>query len=330
MTDKSIFYDIYQTLSYNCLFNFVVGNRGGGKTYGFKLWAIRSFLKTGAQFAYVRRYSKEFKKISKFFDDIKGEFPEHTLEVKGMNFYIDKQLAGVAIPLATAKIEKSVPMPLIDKICFDEFILDKGVYHYLPDEVTSFLELYSTIARLRDVSVFFMSNAITITNPYFIYFDLTLPYGKTIARKGDMLLELVQKKEFIETVKQTRFGKMIEGTAYGDYAIENQFLRDNKNFIEKKSGKVSFYFAFTFNDKDYGVWVDYRAGKMYVSEDVDPCGIYKFALTNDDHNPNTMFLKSTRKVSCFQTFVENYLLGNVRFETVNIKNICNQIIKWTL
>lgn len=327
---KSKFYDINKTLSYNCLFNFIIGNRGGGKTYGFKKWAIRSFLKTGKQFVYVRRYKQELKNIGKFFDDIRGEFPDIVLEVKKNAFYIDGKQAGTCMALSTAKIEKSVAFPEVDKICYDEFILDKGVYHYLPDEVTNFLELYETIARMRDVTCMFLSNAITVTNPYFLYFDISLPYGKTIQRQGDLLIELVQNQEYIEEKNKTRFAQIVKDTAYGKYAIENQFLRDNKNFVCRKTAGSHCYFLIDYMDATFGVWIDYTAGVMTVSEDIDPyCGL-RYALTNADHKPNTLFLKNPRKSIQFENFCRQYMLGNVRFESINLKNICNEVIKWTL
>lgn len=43
----SMWWDLKNTLSYNALFNFVVGSRGCGKTYGFKKWAAEDFIKTG-------------------------------------------------------------------------------------------------------------------------------------------------------------------------------------------------------------------------------------------------------------------------------------------
>ena len=49
---------------------------------------------------------------------------------------------------------------------------------------------------------------------------------------GDILIELVSDDEFIKAKKQTRFGKLISGTKYGDYSIENEFLQDNKVFIK--------------------------------------------------------------------------------------------------
>lgn len=325
-----MFWDISKSLSHNCLFNFIVGPRGAGKTYGFKQWAISSFLKTGAQFIYVRRFKEEMRDVAKFFDDIQEAFPEHEFEYKRGAFKIDGETAGWPVSLSTAKIKKSVAFPHVNKICFDEFILDSGVYHYLPDEVTAFLELYETIARMRDVTCFLLSNAITITNPYFLYFDISLPYGKKIFKRGEILLEMTENEEFIEAKKATRFGKVIEGTSYGNYAMENKFLRDNRNFIQKKSARAKPYFNFMFMDAMYGVWVDYDAGLMFVSENADKCCRLIVALTNEDHQPNTMFLKSKRQLYQFQTFIDQYMLGNVRFESVNIKNICNQIMKWSV
>lgn len=43
--EQSIYYDIDKTLSKQRLFNFVVGPRGVGKTYGFKRRVIQNFLK---------------------------------------------------------------------------------------------------------------------------------------------------------------------------------------------------------------------------------------------------------------------------------------------
>ena len=42
-----MYWDISKSLSYNCLFNFIVGARGVGKSYGAKDFAIRNFIKKG-------------------------------------------------------------------------------------------------------------------------------------------------------------------------------------------------------------------------------------------------------------------------------------------
>ena len=64
-------YDINKTLTYNCLFNFVIGNRGSGKTYGAKKRAVKQFLDKGYQFVYLRRYKEELDETAEsYFNDI--------------------------------------------------------------------------------------------------------------------------------------------------------------------------------------------------------------------------------------------------------------------
>ena len=320
----SIFWDINRARSYGCMLNFIVGARGCGKTYGFKKWAISDFLKTGQKFAYVRRFKSEISNedLGKFFADIllNDEFPGHKLEVKGKQFMIDGKLAGTAIALSTAKIKKSVSYPDYNKICFDEFIIDKSAYHYLPDEVTNFLELVSTIVRMRDnVSVWLLSNAITINNPYFDYFGLTIPFGKDIARKGDdILIEITHNPAFKEAAASTRFGQLVAGTPYGDYAIDNQFLRDNTNFVARKTAAAVYYFTMRFHGKEYGVYADFETGTLYISADADKTFPVRFALTDDDHMPNTLIVKGRRN-PYLANLINCYAAGALRFETVKIK-----------
>lgn len=322
--DSNIYWDINKSISRNCLFNFIVGNRGAGKTFGAKKFVISRFIKTQEQFIYIRRYKTELKKIKQFFADIQSFFPTHTFNVKGSTFFIDGEPAGYAMALSNSKIEKSTSYPNVSTIIFDEFILDKGYHHYLPDEVTYFLEAYETIARTRDnVRVYFLSNALTITNPYFLYFKIELPTAKDNVRvQNDILIEMVQNKEFIEFKNNTRFGKLVQGTKYGDYAINNVFFRDDKSFIEKKSGKCSYYFGYTFLGKDFGIWIAPEQGKMFVSHDVDANFPYKFALTKSDHNPNTLLIESMRKYTPFKFFLKQFQMGNVYFESMDIKNMC--------
>lgn len=325
-----LYWDIAKPLSYNCLFNFIVGMRGVGKTYGWKKWAIKEFLKTGDEFIYVRRYKTEVsqKNLRTFFADVSEEFPGVKFAVKQNQLFINDKYAGQAIPLSTAKILKSVSFPRVNKICFDEFILDKGTYRYLPDEVTNFLELYSTVARLRDVRVFFLSNALTVSNPYFDYFNVRLPHGgKTIARTGDeILVEVIREAEYTAAAKKTRFGSIIDGTEYGAYNMGNEFYRDNRNFVQKKTAGAEYYFTVKFCGADYGLYVDYKEGLLFVSMDVDPSDVKVYALTNDDHRPNALLMSGPRSVY-LQTLANMYAVGAVRFESIGVKNNFTPAIK---
>jgi hypothetical protein len=233
--NKDIFYNGNEALTHNKLFNFIVSNRGAGKTYWFKLWAIKDFLKNGSQFIYLRRFKEEIKELKKentFFKDIikNNEFPNTKFNIKGDIIYIDDKEAGRFVPLSTALLIKSTPLPYVNKIGYDEFIIDKSYYHYLHNEVMSFLEFYETVTRLRwdfeenkeinSVRVFFLSNAITSTNPYFLFFKLNTPntnkrfhhfkFGNT----EDILVEYPQNHDFVELKKKTRFAQMMAGSEY--------------------------------------------------------------------------------------------------------------------
>lgn len=333
-TDKNIkdnfsvfFWDIQKPLSYDCLYNFIVGNRGGGKTYGCKKYVIKKFLQSGAQFIYLRRYSKELKKVSKFFDAILKEFSNVEFKVKGKNFYINGKLAGYAQELSTSKIQKSEEFPNVETIIFDEFVIDKGVYHYIPDEVTNFLEFYETVARLRDVKVFFLSNAITMLNPYFLYFNVQIPYGKNIQAKNDILIQIYKNEGFLQIKKNTRFGKIIAGTEYGEYNMENKFLRDNNTFIMKKTGNCELLFSFKYKNDVFGVWRNLKEGKAFVSYDYDENKGITYAITTTDLEPNIMLLAGIRKSRYFKVFLRDFELGVMYYENQKIKSAVLEVVK---
>ena len=343
MIDFGFYYNPYKTMTYNALFNFIIGNRGGGKTFGCKYYAVDNFIKTGKQFIYLRRYVTEMKTVKTFFLDIQDFFPDDELIVKGKTFLINGEIAGHAMALSTSKIEKSSSFPDVNKIIFDEFIIDKGVYHYLPNEIEYFLEFYETIARTRELRVFFLANAITQTNPYFIYFNIELPYNKMIQTffndgKGkfskrktkqdpDILIELVNNPDYIDMKAKTRFGQLIGGTKYYDYAITNEFLRDSKDFIEKKGEKAQHKFTIIYKQHEIGVWADYTEGMYYLSKDRDPFNELVYAFTTSEHKLNTMLIMSVKQSPILRLFFENFKIGNVRFEGVDIKNIFYELLK---
>ena len=87
--DTSMFWNTRQTLTHNALFNFIVGNRGGGKTYGAKEWGIDNFINKKEQFGYIRRYKDDLKEpMARFFDDIKDKYPDYEFKTDSKYFYI--------------------------------------------------------------------------------------------------------------------------------------------------------------------------------------------------------------------------------------------------
>lgn len=339
MKDK-IYYDYQHVLSYNALMTYIIGERGVGKSYGAKEFVADRFINKGKQFVYLRRYKTELKEAMMkkghpiFFEQIvynedgtkNKKYKNHKLTNKNDTMYIDDKLCGFAMPLSIANILKSSTYNNVDTIIFDEFIIDKGCYHYLQNEVEQLLDVIETVGRLRDIRIIFLGNAISITNPYFTYFNLSLPYNSDIVvskkdNKGNPLIivNYIKNLKYREVKKQSRFGQLIDGTEYGKYAIDNEFLRDSKSFIRKKSKTSKFYFILVINGKHYGVWCDYKDGLMFISNDYDPNCPVTFSINPDDHNENTLLIRC-RTSPFFKSIIEHYRLARLCFENQQIKN----------
>lgn len=322
-----MYYDPNKTLSRQRLFNFVVGARGCGKTYGAKKKVIQNFLRKGEQFVYLRRYETELPQaeMRNFFDDVSVEFPEHEFKTWAGLFRIDGDIAGWYFPLSKATMLKSTPFPNVSLIIFDEFIIEVGIYRYLANEVHTFLEAYSTISRDRDVPVLFLSNAITMTNPYFMYFNLNLQEGQEVKLTEFISLELLHSQEYEDHVKSTKFGKLIANTEYGKYNIQNQFLLDTETFIEEMKTANSYICTFIFNGRKFGYYVSTEAGRWYLSDKIDKTCKLRFAINISAHDDNTML--AIRSNPYIKAMVDTYCRGLLRFTTQEVKNICTDVIR---
>lgn len=332
----SIWYNLDKVISYNALLNLIIGERGVGKTYSCKTYFVKRFLKKHKQFAYIRRYESDLEASvgsssdNKFFEQIRKEFPNSEFKIikskKVRKLYIDNMLCGYALPLSSADSLKSSSYENVDTIIYDEFMLKEGSnQHYLRNEPEIILDLIETIGRLRDIKIYCLGNAISTTCPLMTYFDLTLPYNSDIKtfKDGLILVNYIKNEEYRKIKKESRFGKLISGTRYGEYAIDNKFISDSKYFIKKKDDKAKMYFILYINNKNYGVWRDFSNNCMYISNDLDPNCPMLFTINNDYHNDTTIFVK-VRSNPYFKNVIEYYRVGKLYFESQQIKNIVMQ------
>ena len=320
-TPEINWYNPSQLLSYNRIFNFLVGNRGHGKTFGFKEWCIRDFLKNGMQFVWVRRYIPEIKLMTSFFDDIAFKFPGHEFAVRGTKAYIDKKQCGTFIALSIQAKYKSVPFPKVNKIIFDEFIIKSNSTHYIQSEVTEFLELFSTVARLRDdVRAVFIANNISVANPYFIYFNVYPKEGQRFTKTENICIENDESQDYIESVYNTRFGKLIKGTAYGNYAVENKFLLDNYEFVEPMPPNSQYQCTLAFRGRYFAIYFNFAYQMVYVKEKNGMNGNIAIAITKDDVTPDSELAKSDRMKQIINIIKDMFLSSKIRYFDVKTKS----------
>lgn len=327
--DKSLYYSPNKLLSYNRILSFVIGARGIGKTYGMKKYAINRFIKYGEQFIYLKRYKTDIKGLEQFFDAVASEFPEHTFRIKGRELLIDDKLAGWAMPLSSWQSVKSREFPNVCTILYDEFLLEKSSKQsYMQDEPKALLNFMDTVIRNRDnARCICMSNAVSIVNPFFIYFGIIPDINKRYNAFDNCVVEIPDSVDFTDERKKTRFGQLISDTDYGAFALGNEFINDSKVFIEKRSKESKFQFAITYQGMVMGVWVDVEEGVMYLANEYDPSTKKMFAMTADDHTENAMMMANWKQNFYLGKMVNAFLNGYLRFDNQVLRNIGYEMFK---
>lgn len=190
---KKDYYSLKRIQKENADYNIIVGERGNGKTYSVQDMLIDKFLKKGEQCFILRRWMEDVKPsnaqnfwdgklLSKLHERSGGRFRNIILK---SNRYIavdyddkDKPIineantVGFVWDLNEAERLKGQSFPFVTNIVFEEFI-SLSQMGYLPDEVTFFLNVLSTIIRDRtDVKIWMLGNTVNPYNPYFKHFGI--------------------------------------------------------------------------------------------------------------------------------------------------------------
>ena len=328
MINETLYYNGNKLLSYNRILNFVIGARGIGKSFFFKEYPIKRFLKHGEQFIYVRRYKGELRKLKNYFNDVAFKFPDTKFEVKGWELHINGKVAGWGIPLSTWQTEKSNAYPNVQNIIFDEFIREKDNSGYIPNEVEALLNLMDTVFRNREnVRCFCLSNAVTIVNPYFLYFNLVPNKNKRFNAYDSIVVEIPDSYDFSNERRKTTFGRLINGTEYADMSLDNEFVNDSEVFIQKRDKDSKFVFTVIYKGMEMGVWVSEDLHLLYLSNDYDPSSRYKFALTSEDLNENNMLMNSWKNNYYLSKLVSAFKNGYLRFDNQVIRTLAYEMFK---
>ena len=187
------YYSISKIKKEKADYNIIIGERGNGKTYSVQEEMIKNFLKDGSQCFILRRWMEDVKPsnamnfwdgklTAKLRDMSGGRF--RNIILKGMRYiavdYDDKDkpiineenTIGYVWDLNEAERLKGQSFPYVKDIVFEEFI-SLSQMGYLPDEVTYFLNVISTIIRDRtDVTIWMLGNTVNPYNPYFKHFGI--------------------------------------------------------------------------------------------------------------------------------------------------------------
>jgi len=277
------YYVFDKLFSYNGIYNFLIGARGLGKTYGIKKWSIKQGIEKGDEFIYLRRYKEELKTAKQsFFSDVEVEFPDydfrfqaHYAQYSHIKKRDDKKREWITIgyfmALSTAQSQKSVAFPRVKTIIFDEFIIEKGMVHYLPNEAEAFTNFFSTVDRNKDKTrAFFLANSATIDNPYFVKYEIEPNADQEWIKKFDgfIVCHFADSADFKAGVYKTKFGKFIAASdpEYAAYAVGNEFRDNNDNLLRLKNAEAGYSYSVETHAGTFSVWVDWKDREFYIQQ----------------------------------------------------------------
>ncbi len=168
-------------------YNIIFGERSNGKTYATLRDGIKTFVETGKQMAYIRRWREDLRGkrgenlftnhvVNGVIEDLTdGKFNEvfymsnrwwlSFFDRETNKRYPDSEPFCFGFALSETEHEKSSSYPNVTTIVFDEFLTRRL---YLPDEFMLFMNTLSTIIRQRnDVTVYMLGNTVNKYCPYF-------------------------------------------------------------------------------------------------------------------------------------------------------------------
>ena len=271
------------------VFNIILGNRGGGKTYT----CLRDCIKNRKKFIYLRRTQKEIQRIAKKkvdvslspFEPLNKDYPDWNLEVEPLDDDIyavtngledEKKSVGLMCPLSTFASMRGFSAPDVEVIIFDEFNPELHV-RGIKNEDDAFFNMYETVNRNRElqgekpVQVFLLGNTNNIAIPILETLGL-IEVIEGMQRKGkkfynnrnrNLFLMLMEDSDYIEKKSKTALYKLTAGTEFYEMALENKFAYNDFSDIEVKNLN-EYRLEFTCND--FAVWKHKSRFEFYVTK----------------------------------------------------------------
>lgn len=254
---SSGYLDIEKILSYGLPFNFIIGGRATGKTYGALKYAYESHIRfilmrrTQAQTDLINK--PEFNPYKVINTDLGSD-----IQIKSISKYNSRifepagdadNLLGYTCALSTISNMRGFDASDCKLLIYDEFIPER---HERPikGEGAAFLNAYESINRNRELKgepalqVLGLANAFNIANPIFLELGLVGRAEKMksagqelfIDRERGILLVLLQKSKISKAKADTALYRLSAGS-YNDMALSNDFIYNNSDSIKAQALK---------------------------------------------------------------------------------------------
>ena len=265
--------DIEKILSYQMPFNFIVGGRGTGKTYG----ALKTAYINDIRFMLMRRTQAQCDLINKpEFNPYKAVCSDLSLNinVKSISKYnsmiyesvgeeLEHRVLGYTCALSTISNMRGFDASDVRLLIYDEFIPERHE-RAIKNEGSAFLNAYETINRNRELKnekplqVIGLANAFNIANAIFLELGIVGVCEKMqqkqqelyINRDRGILIVMLGKSDISRKKSNTALYKLSSG-AFSEMALDNDFIYNDASDIKSQSlheyklictvGEISIY-----------------------------------------------------------------------------------------
>lgn len=290
---NNIYYDIEQTEKYKQPYNFVIGGRGTGKTYG----TLKYMVENKHKFVLLRRTQTElnmtldskhidlgdtsmnvdispFKKLA---SDLDWKVEIHRVNKDLYAIVINGELLGYGMSLNTMHKIRGFDASDVEYIVYDEFIPQRQA-RPIPDEGGAFFNAYETINRNREIEgrepvrAYLLANANNIEAQILEDTGLSTVIEHKMINKGKKFhidsnrgytIELLGNARFSEEKKKGVLYRFTKGTQFSRMAFENQFAYDD--FTNIRQYNIREYLPY-FAVGDYGIYTHKSRDEYYISK----------------------------------------------------------------
>lgn len=324
MTSRNYF-NATKICSFNAPFNFIKGARGRGKSWAFKIRAVRRFWRTGEKTLWLRRFEDEAKQTAaNFFKPVlmkKLGLNENNYKWDGRKGYLKNRRGKwvdfiEVMSLAAYQSKRSADDEKITTIVYDEYTTTPEKYRmYRGNEVEHFIDLFVSIKREHKVFCYFLGNSEAIIDPFMNYFGIRYPHetkeGYFRFKDNSVILCLCMNtlEELEELEKsQTYDGlvyKALKGTNYFDYMYHGATKGVSEKPVKRPLNARKIW-QFDFGSK---VSVYIYKNELFCESGIDS----KLLVFTDKPNPSykvQRVLRSSDKQN-FDGFVELFKSGKL-------------------
>ena len=343
-TAEELYFSIESLMPYKCAFNFVIGGRGTGKTYG----ALKYMLEHKERFIFMRRSQTQLEQVmnTKTFKMESGETKTVSLNPfkaierdTGMHveinrvskdlyaIFYEEELAGYGVAMNTISNIRGFDASDVDFLIYDEFIPEPGTMQK-ENEGDLFLNAYESINRNRELNgrpplyAYLLANANDIDANIMMGLGMTdvaekaINKGKkkVVNKAEQYTLSLLENKKFEEEKKKTAIYKFTRKLAYNKMAFQNKFAYDDFTNICSKDIKE---YKPLWNIGDYYIYGHKSRDEYYISL----CKMHtKESYAESEYGIDQF--KSAHGRFMYGAYIE----GRILFETYRCKKLLTDIV----